>query len=135
MSAPAEIAIAIITRGEKFLAARRAPGQKFAGSWEFPGGHIEPGETPEQAAERECSEELGCPVRADRVILTHEHAYSDFSVRLHAVLCEMDEEESPRALNGSELAWLTLEEIQARPIPDANRVLIEMLEHEMRNLK
>ena len=56
------VAAALIVNG-RVLAARRSAPEQVAGRWEFPGGKIEPGETPEQALARECSEELGVLVR------------------------------------------------------------------------
>ena len=58
------VVAAIIKQGGKILATQRGYGE-FAGGWEFPGGKIEPGETPEQAAVREIREELGATIAID----------------------------------------------------------------------
>lgn len=126
------IALALIERGGRFLVAKRAPGQRLAGTWEFPGGRIESGETIPAAAEREGGEELGCRVRALRELFVHEHTYPDLVVRLHCVLCAVDDGAEPRALSGSELKWASLDELRSLPIPEANRQLIARLETELR---
>lgn len=60
--APLRVVGAVIVRGDQILAARRAPGRSAAGLWEFPGGKVEPGESPQQALARELREELGIEV-------------------------------------------------------------------------
>jgi 8-oxo-dGTP diphosphatase len=73
------VAAAVIRREGKILVARRAPGKKHAGLWEFPGGKLEEGETPEQGLAREIREELGVEVAVGRELARATHAY-DFGV-------------------------------------------------------
>jgi 8-oxo-dGTP diphosphatase len=70
------VAAAVIEREGRVLIARRAPGKAHAGLWEFPGGKIEPGETPEQCLARELREEFGvtCAIGAHIVTSTHRDA-------------------------------------------------------------
>lgn len=126
MSDVEEIALAVIVEGGRVLVARRGEGH-LAGTWEFPGGKIETGESAEDAARRECAEELGVSVRAGGEILVHEHEYESKRVRLHCVECEISEGEVPRAIAATELAWVSLEELRGMPIPPANDALIERL--------
>src|SRR5512135_13956 len=62
------VTAAVIERDGRVLVARRGPGQRFAGLWEFPGGKLEDGETPRSGLERELGEELGIRVRAGRFL-------------------------------------------------------------------
>jgi 8-oxo-dGTP diphosphatase len=70
LSASGPVAVAVVTSPLGVLAVRRADGRP---PWAFPGGKIEPGETPAQAAERECLEETGCVVRAGAALGSREH--------------------------------------------------------------
>ncbi len=82
---PVPVAAAVMVRGTTVFLARRAPGRRQAGCWEFPGGKVEPGETLQECLERELREELGLMVRAGRVIGENEHGYDHGTVRLIAV--------------------------------------------------
>ncbi|MDQ8020202.1 MAG: Nudix family hydrolase [Moraxellaceae bacterium] len=79
-----EVAAAVITRPDgSFLLGQRAPGAIYEGYWEFPGGKVEPGETPRDAVVRELQEELGITVHAAWPWLMREHHYEHAHVRLH----------------------------------------------------
>src|SRR5260221_14610842 len=85
MSTP--IAIAVVEHDDCFLIGQRPPGVPLAGLWEFPGGKIEPGETPEAAAVRECLEETGLIVEPLIHYPIHHHEYAHDSVELHFIGC------------------------------------------------
>ena len=76
---------AAITHGGRVLAARRATGE-HAGGWEFPGGKIEPGETPEEALKREIHEELEALVSVDSLVTVVDHDYETFHLHMHCFL-------------------------------------------------
>lgn len=83
MTKRVEVAAAVITRPDgSFLLGQRAPGTFYPGYWEFPGGKVEPGETPREALVRELREELGIDVKAAWPWLTREFAYEHAHVRL-----------------------------------------------------
>ena len=83
------VVAAIITRGDgQVLVTRRAPDKNEGGRWEFPGGKIEPGETPEAALAREISEELEISVKVGQLFMESTHSYSDLEVLLQAYFCE-----------------------------------------------
>ena len=70
-----QVVAGIIERQGRFLICRRKPEQSHALKWEFPGGKVEPGETPEQALARELEEELGILGAAGREIMRYQHTY------------------------------------------------------------
>jgi 8-oxo-dGTP diphosphatase/A/G-specific adenine glycosylase len=121
-----EIALALIHRDGELLVARRARGP-LAGLWEFPGGKIEAGESVEAAARRECAEELGVEVESGVVLRVVEHAYPDLTVRLHPVLCRLQEGSSPRPLDATALAWAHPAELAAWDIPAPNHSILAQL--------
>lgn len=102
---------AIIEHGGKVLAAQRSYGP-YAGGWEFPGGKIEPGETPEQALLREIREELGCAIRIVRYLDTVEHDYPEFHLSMDVFVCELAPGEHPHALEHEGLRWLERDELR-----------------------
>ncbi|WP_245949312.1 8-oxo-dGTP diphosphatase MutT [Lutibacter citreus] len=83
------VTAAIIQKGNKILIARRAPNKHLSGYWEFPGGKIEEGETPEDCLKREIMEELGLEINVRSFFMENEHIYSDKKIILKAYLCEL----------------------------------------------
>lgn len=121
-----DIALALPVRDGRVLVARRGVGTHLAGSWEFPGGKIEPGETPADAARRELVEETGLePDRLDPLVLLV-HDYADRPLRFHVFLAR-----DPRgdvAMDGPrEWAWMSVEELERIEMPEANRRMLRAL--------
>jgi len=81
------VAAAIIFNNDQILIARRAPGKHLAGYWEFPGGKIEPGETPEACLIREIQEELGITIQVDSFLIENPYQYEEKQILLKAYLC------------------------------------------------
>ncbi len=79
-----EVTAAVITREGKILLLRRAPGQKHAGFWEFPGGKTEPGETPQACLARELQEELNISGHTGAHIMDSPYAYPGGAINLRA---------------------------------------------------
>lgn len=122
------VAVALIDAAGKILLARRPEGKKMAGLWEFPGGKMEPGETPEAALVRELAEELGIEVHADHLapFVFASHAYEKFHLLMPVFLCRRWRG-TPIAREGQALAWVAPARLIEYPMPPADRPLIPML--------
>mgnify|MGYP001777198874 FL=1 len=81
-----EVVAAIIRHGDKVFATQRGYGE-FEGGWEFPGGKMEPGETPPQALIREIKEELDTEIEVGELIETVEYDYPKFHLTMHCFMC------------------------------------------------
>lgn len=123
------VAAALVDASGLILLQQRAPGRAMAGLWEFPGGKMESGETPEAALARELKEELGIAV-AETALQPACFASAPVAGR-HMVLllyiCR-DWRGEPRALDASALAWTTVPEMRAMAMPPADVPLIELLD-------
>ncbi|KFI60093.1 DNA mismatch repair protein MutT [Bifidobacterium gallicum DSM 20093 = LMG 11596] len=84
-----DVAGAAIVRDGRVLCAQRRSGKSLAGFWEFPGGKIEQGETPDQALRREIAEELRCGVQVGERVCTSEYDYDFGHVHLTVFLCHL----------------------------------------------
>lgn len=100
---------AIIRSGKTILTTQRGYG-KHKGYWEFPGGKIEPGETPEEALIREIREELDVEITIEQYVDTIEFDYPDFHLHMRVYFCRITEGE-PKYLEHSDAAWLKKEEL------------------------
>jgi len=126
MEAVVDVAVAVIRRGGKFLLQKRPEGTHLGGSWEFPGGRVERGESPIAAARREASEEASIDIGDAVLFHVEEHAYPDRTVRIHFFL-STDAGGERGGGAGGELLWATLDEIGALRTPAANRRAIQLL--------
>ena len=121
-------ACALIDADGRVLIARRPPGRPMAGLWEFPGGKVEAGETPEATLIRELKEELGIIVNeACLAPLTFaSHGYADFHLVMPLYVCRRWEG-TVRAEEGQELAWVRPNRLKEYPMPPADVPLISHL--------
>ena len=106
-----EVVAAIIKRGNEVLATQRGYGE-FEGGWEFPGGKVEPGESPEGAVVREIQEELDATVAVDCLITTVEYDYPTFHLVMHCYLSHVAAGEL-KLLEHSAAKWLTRETLDS----------------------
>lgn len=116
----------IINRRGEFLIAQRHEHKMLGGLWEFPGGKQEPGETIEQCVARELMEELGIRVRVGPRLTVVHHAYSHFTIDLHAHWCRI-ERGRPQPFQCLNIAWVTLSKLREKPFSRADLYIITAL--------
>jgi 8-oxo-dGTP diphosphatase len=123
------VAAALIDGKGRLLLQQRPAGKTMAGLWEFPGGKIEPDETPEEALARELAEELGIAVATVDLAAGafSSEALGERHLLLLLYLCRAWTGE-PQALEGGALRWVDLGELDDLPMPPADRPLIGLLE-------
>jgi mutator protein MutT len=124
-----EVAVGVVFDADRVLLTRRAPGAHLGGLWEFPGGKLEVGETPEEALRRELAEETGLQVIVDRPLATIEHRYPDRRVRLHFFECRIAAGNRDPHFHSalSEARWIPVNELDGIPMPEANRPVVAAL--------
>jgi 8-oxo-dGTP diphosphatase len=122
-------AVALIDRDGRVLLAQRPAGKRMAGLWEFPGGKIETGETPEAALIRELGEELGIDTAESCLapLTFASHSYDDFHLLMLVYVCRKWSG-TPRPLEGGELAWLRASRLRDYDMPPADIPLIPVLQ-------
>jgi mutator protein MutT len=121
---PTPIAVAVVQQNDRVLVGRRPPGAKLAGLWEFPGGKVEAGETPRQAAFRECLEETGLEVEVAGPLSETVQTYKHGSVILHFFACApRDPVQPPRA----PFHWHERRRLGELDFPEGNRQIIQLL--------
>lgn len=121
-------AVALIDPDGRVLLARRPEGKSMAGLWEFPGGKVHDGETPEAALIRELREELGItvPRRCLAPLTFASHAYEDFHLLMPLYMCR-NWEGTVTPLEGQTLAWVRAQRLRDYPMPPADEPLVPMV--------
>jgi 8-oxo-dGTP diphosphatase len=121
-------AVALIDVDGRVLLAQRPEGKSMAGLWEFPGGKVEEGETPEAALIRELHEELGIDTWASCLapLTFASHAYADFHLLMPLFACRKWQG-IPHAREGQALKWVRPERLKDYPMPPADVPLVAML--------
>jgi 8-oxo-dGTP diphosphatase len=121
-------AVALIDADGRVLLAQRPEGKSMAGLWEFPGGKVEPGETPEAALVRELHEELGIETWDSCLapLTFASHGYAEFHLLMPLFACRKWQG-IPRAQEGQALAWARKSELRDYPMPPADIPLIPIL--------
>jgi 8-oxo-dGTP diphosphatase len=121
-------AAALVDADGRILLAQRPAGKSMAGLWEFPGGKVNPGETPETALIRELMEELGIDVAASCLapLTFASHSYPDFHLLMPLYVCRKWLG-IPLAREGQRLAWVRPARLGDYPMPPADKPLVAML--------
>jgi 8-oxo-dGTP diphosphatase len=122
---PILVGIALVERDGRYLIRQRppVPGSPMPGYWEFPGGKCEGGETPGEAAVRECGEETGMRVRLESRRRVVEHEYPHGRVELHYFDCRPDDPDAdPDASSG--FLWVPATDLPGLRFPEANEPIL-----------
>lgn len=106
MSNPIRVVGAVFHDGERFLACRKKPDKPLEGHWEFPGGKIEPGETPEQALAREIREELNLIAEVGQKVTTTTYEYDFATIELTTFYCTLVDGDL-RLTDHDDTRWVT----------------------------
>ena len=131
MKSRIEVVAAIIRKDDKIFATQRGYGE-WKDWWEFPGGKMEPGETPEDALLREIKEELSTDVSVDKFLYTVDYDYPKFHLTMHCFMCSLLCE--ALHLNEHEAAkWLSSEDIHSVKWLPADEILLPMIIDELDN--
>lgn len=119
LAARLHVVAAAVFREATVLVAKRLPGGRHGGLWEFPGGKVEAGEDPRAALARELAEELGITASVGEPLASVEWDYPERSILLDVYRCEIaDGEPEPREC--AEVAWVTGEELRRLAMPEAD---------------
>ena len=105
------VVAAVIVRNGKIFATQRGYGE-WKDWWEFPGGKIEPGESPEEALQREIREELAIDIAIGRLLTTVDYDYPHFHLTMHCYLCHLKDDIQPYLLEHEAARWLGKSELE-----------------------
>ena len=123
-----QVVIGVIQRaGDEYLIQQRPQGKVCAGQWEFPGGKIEPGESPKHALARELEEELGIRVTSCQFLTLITHDYSHANVLLNVYLVD-EFERTPRSGEGQVIVWNSIQVIREMDVLEAVHPVLAELE-------
>jgi len=122
------VAVALIDAEGRVLLAQRPAGKAMAGLWEFPGGKLHEGETPEQALVRELREELAITIAPEALtpLAFASHAYADFHLLMPLYACRVWQG-TPQPMEGQSLIWAHPAQLSDYPMPPADLPLVEAL--------
>jgi 8-oxo-dGTP diphosphatase len=125
-ASPTTVVAAVIRKEGRYLLTRRAPGAANAGLWEFPGGKVEDGETPEQSLIREIREELGIRIDVGSLLATIEHPHAGRPVRLLFYAAAGDTG-AMRLRDHDTVAWASREDLAGYIFTPADREFVDQI--------
>lgn len=127
-----EVTAAIIRKNGRILIARRAAGENMAGGWEFPGGKIEEGETPEECLKRELYEEFGISADIGRFFCESIYEYPKGTIRLLAYFVDIVRGELSLRVH-DQIAWVSAGELRSYTLLPADIPIADKLAQELKN--
>jgi 8-oxo-dGTP diphosphatase len=116
----------VISRGSSYLLTRRPEGSHLGGYWEFPGGKLEPGESPSDALARELREEIGVEIAAPHELTVLRHSYPERTVELTFLETAITAGR-PQALEVADIGWYEPWEMPELPILPADLPVVRLL--------
>ncbi len=120
------VVAAIICNDGKYFATQRGYGE-FKDWWEFPGGKIEPGETPEEALHREIKEELDVEITVGKQLVTVDYDYPNFHLHMYCYLCHISSGK-PTLIEAESSRWLSKEELFSIDWLPADLIVVKKLD-------
>lgn len=124
------VVAAVIESGGKYFATQRGYGE-FKDWWEFPGGKIEPGETPEEALQREIREELETEISVDRHLATVDYDYPSFHLHMACYICHVATG-NLHLVEAEDARWLAKEELDSVEWLPADKEVIEIIKNQQK---
>ncbi|MBN2531612.1 MAG: (deoxy)nucleoside triphosphate pyrophosphohydrolase [Spirochaetales bacterium] len=121
-----KVTAAVIVQNGKYLVAKRQAGGSLGKKWEFPGGKVEPGETPEQGLEREIKEEFAIKVKAKKFIGSHQFKNEDKEYELMAYFTDILSGTITLSVH-DEIRWITIDEFDNFDFAESDRAIIKIL--------
>jgi A/G-specific adenine glycosylase len=121
-----DVTAAVIRKRGRILIAQRPVGGMLGGLWEFPGGKVERGESPEKCLRREIKEELGVEIEVGQPVTQVKHAYTHFRITLHAFECRLVSGR-PRAIHVADWRWVRFDELDDFAFAVTDRKIIQAL--------
>ncbi len=118
--------MAVIVKGDQVLLTYRLNNKDCGQLWEFPGGKFEPGETARQALCRECDEEIGIAVTDATPLVSIEHTYPSFAVRLHVWRVD-GYEGCPEPKEAQPMRWVARDQLSRYEFPAANQLIVDLI--------
>ncbi len=128
-----QVTAAIIQRDGKLLICQRPKGKQCELLWEFPGGKIEAGESPEECLVRECREELDVTIETQQLIQEVEYEYPDITVNIHFYICKLIDG-VPACIEHNDIRWRTVDEILKLPLCPADKKMLQLAAKDIRRI-